>query len=238
MKRLLIVHHMKKVRYVKVKYKVVEKFISVNGEGPLSGQLVVFIRFAGCNLHCSYCDTTWANNENVRYDFMTPVEIYKYVKSTKIRNITLTGGEPLLQEGIIELLQTLSRDRSLHVEIETNGSVILDEFLSIENPPSFNMDYKLPSSNMEDKMTLNNFKYLSYKDTVKFVSGSMEDLQKAKFIIDKYELTSKTNVCISPVFGQIDLAEIVEFMKYNKMNGVNLQVQLHKIIWDPNKRGV
>ncbi|MBZ9606863.1 putative 7-carboxy-7-deazaguanine synthase QueE [Clostridium estertheticum] len=221
-----------------MKYKVVEKFISVNGEGPLSGQLVVFIRFAGCNLHCSYCDTTWANNENVRYDFMTPVEIYKYVKSTKIRNITLTGGEPLLQEGIIELLQTLSRDRSLHVEIETNGSVILDEFLSIENPPSFNMDYKLPSSNMEDKMTLNNFKYLSYKDTVKFVSGSMEDLQKAKFIIDKYELTSKTNVCISPVFGQIDLAEIVEFMKYNKMNGVNLQVQLHKIIWDPNKRGV
>ncbi|MBU3091831.1 putative 7-carboxy-7-deazaguanine synthase QueE [Clostridium sp. CF011] len=221
-----------------MKYKVVEKFISVNGEGPLSGQLVVFIRFAGCNLHCSYCDTTWANNENVRYDFMTPVEIYKYIKSTKIRNITLTGGEPLLQEGIIELLQTLSSDRSLHVEIETNGSVILDEFLSIENPPSFNMDYKLPSSNMEDKMTLNNFKYLSYKDTVKFVSGSMEDLQKAKFIIDKYELTSKTNVYISPVFGQIDLEEIVEFMKYNKMNGVNLQVQLHKIIWDPNKRGV
>ncbi|MBW9145383.1 putative 7-carboxy-7-deazaguanine synthase QueE [Clostridium sp. CM027] len=221
-----------------MKYKVVEKFISVNGEGPLSGQLVVFIRFAGCNLHCSYCDTTWANNENVRYDFMTPVEIYKYIKSTKIRNITLTGGEPLLQEGIIELLQTLSSDRSLHVEIETNGSVILDEFLSIENPPSFNMDYKLPSSNMEDKMTLNNFKYLSYKDTVKFVSGSRSDLQKAKFIIDKYELTSKTNVYISPVFGQIDLEEIVEFMKYNKMNGVNLQVQLHKIIWDPNKRGV
>ncbi|MBW9148797.1 putative 7-carboxy-7-deazaguanine synthase QueE [Clostridium sp. CM028] len=221
-----------------MKYKVVEKFISVNGEGPLSGQLVVFIRFAGCNLHCSYCDTTWANNENVRYDFMTPVEIYKYIKSTKIRNITLTGGEPLLQEGIIELLQTLSSDRSLHVEIETNGSVILDEFLSIENPPSFNMDYKLPSSNMEDKMTLNNFKYLGYKDTVKFVSGSRSDLQKAKFIIDKYELTSKTNVYISPVFGQIDLEEIVEFMKYNKMNGVNLQVQLHKIIWDPNKRGV
>ena len=54
-----------------MKFKVVEKFTSVNGEGPLSGQLVVFIRFAGCNLNCSYCDTTWANATDVGYDFMT-----------------------------------------------------------------------------------------------------------------------------------------------------------------------
>ena len=221
-----------------MKFKVVEKFISVNGEGPLSGQLVVFIRFAGCNLNCSYCDTTWANSEDVCYDFMTSEEIYNHIKSTDIRNVTLTGGEPLLQEGIIELLEVLSKDNSLHVEIETNGSVPLEEFLNIENPPSFTMDYKLPSSNMEDKMDLNNFKYLSDKDTVKFVSGSMADLQKAKYIIDKYELSGRTKVYISPVFGQIDLEAIVDFMKDNKMNGVNLQMQLHKIIWDPNKRGV
>jgi 7-carboxy-7-deazaguanine synthase len=238
MKHLLIAHHMKKARLVKVNFKVVEKFISVNGEGPLSGQLVVFIRFAGCNLSCSYCDTTWANNEDVSYDFMTSDDIYKHIKLTGIRNITLTGGEPLLQEGIIELLELLSKDTSLHVEIETNGSVSLDKFLNIENRPSFTMDYKLPSSNMEDTMNLNNFKYLSDRDTVKFVSGSMADLQKAKFIIDEYELSDKTNVYISPVFGQIDPEHIVEFMKDNKMNGVNLQIQLHKIIWDPNKRGV
>jgi 7-carboxy-7-deazaguanine synthase len=238
MKHLLIVQHMKKAGYVKVKFKVVEKFISINGEGPLSGQLVVFIRFAGCNLNCSYCDTTWANVEDVCYDFMDPLDIYKYIKSTEIRNVTLTGGEPLLQEGIIELLEMLSKDRWLHVEIETNGSVPLTEFVNIENPPSFNMDYKLPSSNMEDEMNLNNFEYLSYKDTVKFVCGSIEDLQKSKFIIDKYELSDKTSVYISPVFGQIDLEKIVAFMVDNKMNGVNLQVQLHKIIWDPNKRGV
>jgi len=221
-----------------VNFKVVEKFISVNGEGPLSGQLVVFIRFAGCNLNCSYCDTTWANKEDVRYDFMTPVDIYNYIKSTEIRNVTLTGGEPLLQKRIIELLELFSKDTSLHIEIETNGSVLIDKFLIIDNPPSFNMDYKLPSSNMEDKMDLNNFASLSYKDTVKFVCGSGLDLQKAKFIIDKYELTNKTNVYISPVFGQIDLEKIVDFMKDNIMNGVNLQIQLHKIIWDPNKRGV
>jgi 7-carboxy-7-deazaguanine synthase len=221
-----------------VKFKVVEKFISVNGEGPLSGQLVVFIRFAGCNLHCSYCDTTWANATDVSYNFMTSLDIYKYIKSSKIRNVTLTGGEPLLQEGIIELLEMLSSDNSLHVEIETNGSVLLDTFSNIENPPSFNMDYKLPWSNMEEKMNLNNFKYLSCKDTVKFVCGSIEDLQKSKFIMDKYELLNRMNLYISPVFGQIDLEAIVDFMKDNKMNGVNLQIQLHKIIWDPNKRGV
>ncbi len=221
-----------------MKFKVVEKFISVNGEGPLSGQLVVFIRFAGCNLNCSYCDTKWANVEDVTYNLMTSYEIHNYIKSSAIRNVTLTGGEPLLQEGILELLHVLSKDTALHVEIETNGSVDLNKFSNIENPPSFTMDYKVPSSNMENEMNLNNFNYLKDVDTVKFVCGSMEDLQKSKLIIDKYKLSPRTNVYISPVFGQIGLETIVDFMKDNKMNGVNLQMQLHKIIWDPNKRGV
>ncbi|SFC13702.1 putative 7-carboxy-7-deazaguanine synthase QueE [Clostridium uliginosum] len=219
-------------------FKVVEKFVSINGEGRLCGQLAVFIRFAGCNLNCSYCDTTWANEKNVSYDLMSCHDIYEYIKSTKVRNITLTGGEPLLQEGIIGLLELLSQDNKLDVEIETNGSVLIDKFSTIENPPSFTMDYKLPSSNMEDKMSLQNFKYLTKRDTVKFVSGSIEDLQKAKYIIDKYSLVDKTNVYISPVFGKINMDDIVEFMKKNNMNKVNLQIQLHKVIWEVNKRGV
>jgi 7-carboxy-7-deazaguanine synthase len=219
-------------------FKVVEKFVSVNGEGRLCGQLAVFIRFAGCNLNCSYCDTTWANEKNVSYELMSSEDIYEYIKSTEVRNITLTGGEPLLQEGILELLKNLSKDRSLSVEIETNGSILLSKFSNIENPPSFTMDYKLPSSNMEDKMSLDNFKYLTKRDTIKFVCGSIEDLQKTKDIIDKYKLINKTSLYISPVFGKIHMDKIVEFMINNKMNRVNLQIQLHKIIWDPNKRGV
>jgi 7-carboxy-7-deazaguanine synthase len=132
----------------------------------------------------------------------------------------------------------LSKDKELHVEIETNGSVLLDKFLNIENPPSFTMDYKLPSSKMESSMALDNFKYLTCRDTVKFVSGSIEDLNKAKEIIDRYHLVDRTNVYISPVFGAIHMDDIVEFMKANKMNGVNLQVQLHKVIWEPSMRGV
>lgn len=238
MKLLQMVLYTKKVGLTKLNFKVVEKFISINGEGPSSGQLAVFIRFAGCNLRCSYCDTMWANEKNVPYELMSSDDIYKYIKSTEVRNITLTGGEPLLQEGILELLEVLSKDEALNIEIETNGSVSLDNFSNIENPPKFIMDYKLPSSDMENKMLLDNFKCLSKKDTVKFVSGSIEDLEKAKYLIDEYNLAEKTRVYISPIFGNIDMNSIVEFMKDNKMNGVNLQVQLHKIIWDPNKRGV
>jgi 7-carboxy-7-deazaguanine synthase len=220
-------------------FKVVEKFISINGEGRLSGQLAVFIRFAGCNLDCSFCDTRWANEKDVDYELMTKEDIYKYIKFTKVKNITLTGGEPLLQERIMELLEYLSKDEYLLVEIETNGSIDLKKFSRIEkNRPKFTMDYKLMSSNMEDKMVIDNFKYLNKNDTVKFVVGTIDDLNKAKYLIDKYELTNKTNVYLSPVFGEIDMNEIVEFMKNNKMNEVTLQIQLHKVIWHPDKKGV
>ncbi|MBB6623559.1 putative 7-carboxy-7-deazaguanine synthase QueE [Clostridium gasigenes] len=219
-------------------FKVVEKFVSINGEGRLCGQLAIFIRFAGCNLNCSYCDTTWANEKNVSYDLMSSMDIYEYIKSTKVKNITLTGGEPLLQNGILELLEVLSKDTELSVEIETNGSILINKFCNIKNPPSFTMDYKLPSSNMEDKMDLANFEYLTKNDTVKFVCGSLEDLSKSKYIIDKYNLIDKASVYISPVFGKINISDMVDFMKDNNMNNVNLQIQIHKIIWDQNKRGV
>lgn len=222
-----------------MKYKVVEKFVSINGEGRLSGQLAVFIRFAGCNLDCSYCDTKWANEEDVEYQLMSKEEIYDYIKSTEVKNVTLTGGEPLIQERMLDLLEFLSKDKNILIEIETNGSIFLKKFTSIQdNPPRFTMDYKLGSSNMEDETILENFNYLKDFDTVKFVVGSREDLEKAKHIIYEYKLIDKVNVYLSPVFGRIDMDEIVEFMKENKMDKVILQVQLHKIIWDPNRKGV
>lgn len=219
-------------------FNVVEKFVSINGEGKLAGELAVFIRFAHCNLNCSYCDTKWANCKDVEYEVLSCSDIYNYIKSTGIYNVTLTGGEPLIQNNIVQLLKVLSLDEKLSVEIETNGSVPLDEFIDIENPPSFTMDYKLPSSDMENHMILKNFKYLSKKDTVKFVVGSAKDLNKAKDIIDKFSLIQRTCVYISTVFGKMSMDEIVEFMKKNKMNGVRLQIQLHKVIWDAEKRGV
>ena len=219
-------------------FKVVEIFESINGEGARAGQLAVFVRFAFCNLNCSYCDTKWANEENAPYTLMTTDEIYNRIKETGIKNITLTGGEPLLREGIKDLLEKIASDEFLSCEIETIGSIYLKQFCDIPNRPYFTMDYKLKSSGMEDKMLLSNFDVLDKNDVVKFVSSNREDLQKALYIIKKYDLTNKCRVYISPVFGSINPEEIVDFMKENKLNNVNMQLQMHKIIWDPDKRGV
>ena len=87
-------------------------------------------------------------------------------------------------------------------------------------------------------MCKENFDLLQWRDTVKFVSGSVRDLERAREIIGEYHLTEKCHVYISPVFGKIEPAEIVDFMIKNKMNGIRLQLQLHKFIWEPNRRGV
>ena len=217
--------------------QVVEKFVSINGEGTRAGELAVFIRFKGCNLRCSYCDTMWANEHECEYEEMSPDEIYAYIKDTGVINITLTGGEPMLQKQMEELLYIFSKDTDIRVEIETNGAVDLGKFCN-DCRPVFTMDYKLPSSLYEDKMIPDNFRLLESDDTVKFVIGSKEDLVRAHEILTEYNLVNKCNVYFSPVFGKIEPAEMVDYMIQNKLNKVRLQIQMHKIIWDPEKRGV
>lgn len=217
--------------------KVVEKFISINGEGWRAGELSVFIRFWGCNLRCSYCDTMWANEADCPYEDMSPREILEYIRSTGIRNVTLTGGEPLLQSEMPGLLELLLDDGTWNVEIETNGAVSLAPFCGAARPV-FTMDYKLPSSKCEKRMLPDNFAYLKPDDTVKFVSGSIGDLDRALEIINRYDLTDRCHVYLSPVFGSIDPADMVAYMMEHRMNGVRLQIQMHKVIWDPDQRGV
>lgn len=217
---------------------VVEKFVSINGESRRAGQLAVFIRFRGCNLNCSYCDTKWANINSCPAEEMMPDEIYEYIKSTGVTNVTLTGGEPLIQKDIDVLLKILSEDKELYVEIETNGSADVSFVKEIKNPPSLTMDYKSPSSGMNEKMLMDNYKYIDGSDTVKFVCGSHEDLERAYEIIREYDLAKRCAVYISPVFGAIELSDIVDFMKDRKLNGVNMQLQMHKYIWAPDEKGV
>ena len=218
--------------------RVAEKFISINGEGVRAGELAVFVRFQGCNLACHYCDTKWALAKDCPCEEMSPEQIYAYIKSTGIKNVTLTGGEPLLHKDMDRLLAILLADEDLRVEIETNGAVDLRKFCACPGRPVFTMDYKLPSSGFERPMVLDNFELLSKDDTVKFVSGSTEDLERAYEIIREYDLLRKCHVYFSPVFGDIEPAEIVSFMMSHKLNEARLQIQMHKVIWDPDKRGV
>ena len=218
--------------------RVAEKFISINGEGVRAGELAVFVRFQGCNLACHYCDTKWALAKDCPCEEMSPEQIHAYIKGTGITNVTLTGGEPLLHKDMDRLLAILLADEELRVEIETNGAVDLRKFCACPGRPVFTMDYKLPSSGYEKSMVLENFELLSKDDTVKFVSGSTEDLERAYKIIREYDLLRKCHVYFSPVFGDIEPAEIVSFMMDHKLNEARLQIQMHKVIWDPDKRGV
>ncbi|MCD7982089.1 MAG: putative 7-carboxy-7-deazaguanine synthase QueE [Clostridiales bacterium] len=219
-------------------YKVAEIFSSINGEGPRQGQLALFIRMQGCNLDCGYCDTKWANGDDAQFHWTSTEEIMDLVRQLQIRNITLTGGEPLCQEGILELILALAADPWFRVEIETNGSVLLEPFAGIENPPSFNMDYKLPGSGMEDWMIPANFAYLAAKDTVKFVVRDQADLYRSLTLIREYDLTRICRVFLSPVYDEMDPEDVVNFMKSNHLNDVTLQLQIHKVIWDSRMRGV
>lgn len=217
-------------------FNVAEKFVSINGEGQRAGQLAVFIRFAGCNLNCSYCDTRWASVPNFDGEKLTAEEIFDYVMSTRVTNVTLTGGEPLLQDDIEELIGMLVQ-AGLWVEVETNGSVPLrplDDYFR----PHFTMDYKSPSSGMEAYMLMSNYALLESDDVVKFVCGSVDDLFRALDIIKQYGLLGKCRIYFSCVFGELEPSRVIDFMRENELNGVNFQLQMHKFIWEPDKRGV
>ena len=126
------------------------------------------------------------------------------------------------------------------VHIETNGSVDILPFKKKFKGGniSYIVDFKLPKSGMTKNMNLENLKNVEKRDVYKFVVGSNEDLEVAYNIIKEYDLTSKCLVYFSPVLGEIEMDKIVEFMKDKKLNDVRLQVQLHKIIWHKDARGV
>lgn len=218
-------------------FPVAEKFVSINGEGKRAGELAVFIRFKGCNLKCSYCDTMWANSAECSVEMLTADDIVKYINEEGVKNVTLTGGEPLLQKNIDVLVEELMKNNH-NVEIETNGSISIKNLSESTYRPDFTLDYKLPSSDMEKFMITENYEYLKENDVVKFVAGSLADLKKADEIIKKFSLTEKCLVYISPVFSKINPDGIVEFMKLKHLNKVRLQLQLHKFIWSPDERGV
>ena len=210
--------------------KVVEIFKSIDGEGIRVGYPVTFIRLAGCNLRCNYCDTKYSY-EDEKFTEMTPQEIYIQVYKLGGKRITLTGGEPLIHKDVKVLVDLLIQ-KGYELNIETNGSVDITLFL--DKHTIITMDYKCASSDMEDKMLLANISKLRKQDVLKFVVSDDNDLDTVQRI---YQNT-KATVYISPVFGRIEPKQIVEYMLEHNMENCRVQVQLHKIIWNPEERGV
>ena len=146
----------------------------------------------------------------------------------------------IIVEGLTKIYKNGNKAiTDINLEIETNGSIPLIGFAGVNNDRlSFTMDCKAKSSGMEEFMLLSNFNHLTEKDTVKFVVGSKNDLVKAKELIDEYDLLNKTKVFFSPIFNMIEMTEIVDFMIEKNLNKARMQVQLHKVIWNPDERGV
>ena len=221
-----------------MKYDLIvnEIFDSIDGEGVRTGELATFIRLAGCNLRCRYCDTSYALLGN-QGDKMTIEQIVNKAKEIGNRNITLTGGEPLMQKHSIDLIDELIKN-GFNVNIETNGAVDITPLL--DKDMIITLDYKTLSSGMNDRMLLSNFEKLRERDVLKFV-GNRDDLESIKEVLQTLKI--KSYVYLSPIFNEIEPRELVEFLKELRDSGIDVsktrvQIQLHKIIWDPMKRGV
>lgn len=225
--------------------KIVEIFDSIDGEGLRAGMTATFIRLAGCNLRCSYCDTLYAlfgEDEPCEYTEMSVDEVLKKVNMTFGR-VTLTGGEPLLHEESAELVKRLLQS-GVEVNIETNGAVDIVDFSERVGDTEnmfYTIDYKLPSSGMSDKMIWKNFENLRPCDVVKFVVGSDEDVRVMKSITEKLLKRCDTmpHIYAGVVFGAYEPEKLVEnIMSEPVFKDVVFQLQIHKIIWDADKRGV
>ena len=214
--------------------KINEIFFSIQGESSYAGLPCVFIRLAGCNLRCSYCDTRYAYAEGRTYEIP---EILECVKQIGCRLIEVTGGEPLLQEQTPALISGLL-GVGYSVLLETNGSLDIG---SVDPDCARIVDIKCPSSGMETKNDLRNMEKLSPKDELKFVIGCRDDYQFAKDFLSTLHrtrsATRETGAGFSPVFGTLAPRALAEWILEDRLP-VRLNLQLHKLIWDPDTRGV
>jgi len=196
----------------------------------MAGLPCIFVRLTYCNLRCSYCDTEYAFYEGTDYSFE---KILSEIKKYNSNLVEITGGEPLVQKEVLPLMKMLG-DLGYNVMIETGGSLPIKE---IDPRVKVIMDLKCPSSKMSHKNLYENINYLKQNDEVKFVIGNREDYEWSKDIINQYRLTEKCSVLFSNVFSELEPVHLAEWILKDNLN-VRFQIQMHKYIWDPAKRGV
>jgi 7-carboxy-7-deazaguanine synthase len=204
--------------------KITEIFKSIQGETTYAGMRSTFVRFCGCNLRCSYCDTKYAYFQGKE---MTVNEVFDNVVKLNCPLVTITGGEPLLQDEVYPLMDRLLSE-NYQVLVETNGSLPLDG-LSMDVVKV--LDLKCPDSGMCDRMDWNNIHQLQGRDEVKFVISSRRDYEWAKAIVGRYGLCEKLTVLMSAAWEEFGMEKIAEWILADDLN-VRLQPQIHKLIWE------
>ncbi len=221
---------------------VLEIYASIQGEGPWTGLPYIFLRLAGCNLQCPWCDTKYSLSPVSGTD-MSVTEVVDKIKELGFPRVCITGGEPLLQSG--EVMDVIKRLPSISFSIETNGSESVDQFMNYWNV-IVDMDFKCPSAIQQNwgfdgdyvELARKNLSKLRHIDTVKFVISNREDYEFAKSIATTLSVYRTPIVIFSPVDASPKLAQnIVRWMLEDRLHDVRLGIQVHKVIWG-NKRGV
>ncbi|HMK56093.1 MAG TPA: radical SAM protein [Dissulfurispiraceae bacterium] len=210
--------------------KICEIFAGIQGESTYAGLPCVFVRTAGCNLRCTYCDTTYAYEEDRE---MTEDEIISEVCKFGVNLVEITGGEPLLQDNVISLISKLL-DIGLKVLVETNGSVDIG---NVDQRATIIMDVKTPGSRMSHALRIENFEKLKTSDELKFVLTDKADYDWAKDIVFKFGLSNRCIILFSPAFGLVRPSDLAGWILSDRLS-VRLNLQLHKYIYPPDQRGV
>lgn len=201
--------------------RITETFVSLQGEGLRQGMPCMFVRFAGCNLHCAWCDTRYSLNNSQGIE-MTPEEVMQAVIASGMRYVCITGGEPLLQKEELVPLIAAMHEAGVAVDIETNGTIPFDE---VQEFASVCMDVKCPSSGEMSDLSL--LDLLRAADSAKFVIGDEADYLYMVEVLAAHPHLSAP-VCITPVFGT-DVKWLVETIISEKLP-VRFQLQLHKVV--------
>jgi 7-carboxy-7-deazaguanine synthase len=210
--------------------RITEIFYSIQGESTYAGLPCTFVRLTGCPLRCTWCDSEYTFHGGIDLSLN---EVMERVRAYDCRLVEVTGGEPLHQPEVFSLIHALCED-GCTVLVETSGAI---DVSPIDPRAHIILDVKCPGSGMMDRMDWKNLDRLTAKDEVKFVLKNRVDYEWACSILTQYDLTHRCAILFSPVFGELDLRQLAEWMLADKLS-VRFQMQLHKYIWHPSMRGV
>lgn len=203
--------------------RITEIFHSLQGETNTVGLPTVFVRLTGCPLRCQYCDSAYAFHGGTRLSFQ---EILDQVAAFKAQYVTVSGGEPLAQPAVHDLMRQLC-DLGYRVSIETSGALSV---ANVDPRVVKVVDFKTPASLEMSKNDLNNLKHLTAQDQVKFVICDRDDYLWAKDFVAHHQLIGRCEVLFSPSYEQVDYKDLSQWILDDRLP-VRFQIQLHKVIW-------
>lgn len=206
-----------------------EIYRTIQGESSWVGVPCVMVRLTGCPLRCSWCDTTYAYDEGT---LRSVDDVVAEALAFDLPLVEVTGGEPLSQRATLDLLRRLC-DEGRTVLLETSGALDVSR---VDERVHRIVDVKCPGSGMQERNRWQNLEILRPHDEVKFVIAGREDYEYARGIVQRYGLSERCGVLFGPVFGAVEPRDLVAWILEDRLR-VRFQLQLHKIVWDPNQRG-